>query len=200
MKIYRVFGMLILSLILCSCAGKQVMTPKQQEYASISHIEGACIATVRKAPKVASGYKNIVLDPLQISPQYTTDYPKMALQFQTSMISYLRGKKAYKHVEANSSNKHLHNGHTLIVDVKVISMRIVSPSARFWAGAMAGSSYMDLYIKLIDASSKKVIHEEVIDTYNNAFASAWSPGSEQALPIDMGKIIGEYVYTVTPPM
>jgi hypothetical protein len=114
------------------------------------------------------------------------------------MLSHLKDKKAYKHVEANDSIDHQYQGNTLIADIKVIDMRIVSTGARIWAGAMAGASYMDVYLKLTDAASQKIIHEKVIATHNNAFASAWALGSENSLPMDMGKIIGEYLYTVAP--
>jgi hypothetical protein len=57
---------------------------------------------------------------------------------------------------------------------------------------------MDVYLKLTDASTKKVVHEKVITTNNNAFASSWAIGSENSLPMDMGKIVGEYLATVVP--
>ena len=201
MKVCRVIGMLALSVVLCSCAGKQqptVSEQPQQEYAGVSRLEGVSIETVRKEPKVASGYENIVLNPMQMSAQFASDYPDMEDQFQVSMIRHLKDKKAYKYVNASDLIDHPPNGRTLIADVTLIDMRIVSNGARMLAGPMAGSSYMDLYLKLTDAANQKVIHEQVITTRNNAFASSWALGSESALPMDMGKIIGEYVYTVAP--
>ena len=200
MKVYSVIVILALSVVLCSCAGQQQATTSMQgEYDGVSRIEGVSIETVQKEPKVVSGYENIVLNPIQMGPQFATDYPEMASQFQISMLAYMRDKNGYKHVEDVEYLKdHQLKERTIIVDVKVIDMRIVSTGARIWAGAMAGSSYMDLYLKLTDAATRKVIHEKVIATNNNAFASAWALGSEKSLPMDMGKIIGEYVYTVAP--
>ena len=200
MKVCRVIVILVLGVVLCSCAGQQqVATPIQGEYDGISRIEGVSIETVKKEPKVTSGYDNIVLNPLQMSPQFATDYPEMKSQFQISMLGYLRDKNEYKHVEdGNYLKNNQIKARTMIADVKVIDMRIVSTGARFWAGAMAGSSHIDLYLKLTDAASRKVIHEKVIATNNNAFASAWALGSENSLPMDMGKIIGEYIYTIAP--
>ena len=168
-------------------------------YDGVSRIEGVSVETVQKEPKVVSGYENIVLNPVRMRPEFATDYPEMASQFQVSMLASLRDKKGYKRVEdAEYLNGDQPKERTIIVDVKVIDMRIVSTGARIWAGAMAGSSYIDLYLKLTDAANRKVIHEKVIATSNNAFASAWALGSEKSLPMDMGKIIGEYVYTVAP--
>jgi len=200
MKICKVIGLMALSLLLCSCAGQQQKaTPTQGEYAKVSSIEGVSLETVQKEPKVVSGYENIVLDPLQISPQFAKDYPETASQFQSSLLQYLREKNVYKHVEeAQALKAKKPKGKTLIVDVKVVDMRIVNQNTRFWAGAMAGSSHIDLYLKLTDAASRKVIHEKLIATNNNAFASAWAVGSENSLPTDMGRIIGEYICTVAP--
>lgn len=199
MKVFRVIGLVAIGVALCSCAGKQQAPAiEPQEFAGVSRIEGVSFETVQKEPKVASGYENIVLNPLQMSPQLATDYPEISSQFQISLLSHLKDKKVYKHVEASDSYDHEHNGSTLMVDIKIIDMRIVSSGARFWGGAMAGASYMDVYLKLTDVSSQKVIHEKILATNNNAFASAWALGSEKSLPMDMGKIIGEYLYTAVP--
>ncbi|MFA6498901.1 MAG: hypothetical protein WC256_09410 [Desulfurivibrionaceae bacterium] len=201
MKVCRVIGILALSVVLCSCAGKQQTTEtasKQQEYAGISRIEGASIETVQKETKVASGYESIVLNPIQMSPQLATDYPDMVRQFQASTLSYLKDKKTYRYVEGGDSNKYQHTGSTMIADLKIIDMRIVSEGARMWGGVMAGSSYIEVYLKLTDAVSRKVIHEKVIATNYNAFASTYASGSEKSLAVDMGKIIGEYLCVVAP--
>ena len=67
-----------------------------------------------------------------------------------------------------------------------------------WGGVMAGSSYIEVYLKLTDAMSKKVIHERTISTNYNAFASTYGPNTEKSLAVDMGKIIGEYLSVVVP--
>lgn len=149
-------------------------------------------------PAGNNGYENIVLNPLQMSSEFAKDYPDTASQFQGSMLSHLKDKKAYKQVEVSDSNAKQYKGNTLIADIKVIDMRIVGNGARFWAGPLVGASYMDIYLKLTDAASQKVIHEKVIATHNNAFASSFAIGSEGGLPADLGKIIGEYLYTVAP--
>lgn len=200
MNVCRMIGVLALGLIVCSCAGKQQSTettPKQQEVANVSRIEGASIETLKNEPRVSSAYENIVLTPPQTTSQLSTDYPGVASQLQTSALAYLKDKKMYTRVEGGllkgSSPKN-----TLIADTKIIDMRIVSEGARMWGGVMAGSSYIEVHLKLTDASSKKVIHEKVIATNYNAFASTYASGSEKSLAMDMGKIIGEYLSVVVP--
>lgn len=201
MNVCRMIGVLALSLILCSCAGKQQATettPKQQEVANVSRIEGASIETLKKEPRVSSAYENIVLNPTQTNAQLNTDYPDVASQLQASALAYLKDKKMYSRVEGGLLKGSSLKGSTLIADTKIIDMRIVSEGARMWGGVMAGSSYIEVHLKLTDASSKKVIHEKVIATNYNAFASTYGPGSEKSLAVDMGKIIGEYLSVVVP--
>ena len=201
MNVCRMIGVLALSLIVCSCAGKQQSTeatPKQQEVANVSRIEGASIETLKNEPRVSSAYENIVLNPTQTNAQLSTDYPDVAGQLQASALAYLKDKKMYTRVEGGVVKNSSLKGNTLIADTKIIDMRIVSEGARMWGGVMAGSSYIEVYLKLTDASSKKVIHEKVIATNYNAFASTYGPGSEKSLAADMGKIIGEYLSVVVP--
>lgn len=201
MKGLRFIGLLICSILLCSCAGKQqtsTTAPAQKEYPGVSRIEGVSLETVQKEAKVTTGYKNIVLNPIQMDSQLGTDYPDASSQFQNSIFSHLKDKNTYKQVALRDAANQSSKANTLIADVRVIDMRIVSTGARFWGGALVGSSHMDIYLKLTDAVSKKVIHEKIITTNNNAFASAWALGSEKSLPMDMGKIIGEYICVVAP--
>jgi len=90
-------------------------------------------------------------------------------------------------------------GKTVYIEGKVLDMRIASGAARFWGGAFAGTSFMNIYIKLTDAFSGKIIHQKIITTEGNPIAAAWSFGaSDRNLPYDMGKIVGEYLFTIIP--
>jgi hypothetical protein len=179
---------------------KPASEAKNQEYVNVSKLEGVTIETVQKEPKLSVAYDNIVLNPLQASPQFFSDYPDLSIQFQIGVLSQLKGKKIFKRVESVEAKDALagFNGDTLIVDTTVTDMRIVSTGARIWVGAFAGSSYMNIYVKLTDASTQKVVLEKIVTTLNNAFASAWAMGSENSIPMDMGKIIGEYLATIVP--
>ena len=78
-------------------------------------------------------------------------------------------------------------------------MRIAGGSARFWGGALAGTSFMNIYIKLTDTSTQEIIHQKIITTQGNPYAAAWSFGaSDRNLPYDMGNIVGEYLFTIIP--
>lgn len=204
MKGCRLIGMLAVGVLLCSCAGHQPATPAseqpEQTQAGVSRLEGVSFETVQKEPKLAvAAYENVVVNPVQMSHQLVADYPEAGQQLQAGLIAQLKTKKGYKHVGTSEANGRQPQGRTMIVDVKIVDMRIVSTNARIWGGVMAGSSYMDLSLKLTDASTRRVIHEKILTTHNNAFAASWAVEAEKSLPTDMGKIIGEYLYTVLPP-
>jgi len=113
------------------------------------------------------------------------------------MISQLQSKGAYQHV-TDDTNKKL-SGKNVLVDMKIVDMRIASGSARFWGGAFAGNSFMDVLIELRDADTEEVVHRKVLSTSNNAFGAAWSfGGSDRSLPSDLGTLIGEYIFRIVP--
>ena len=79
------------------------------------------------------------------------------------------------------------------------AMRITSSGARFWGGAFAGSSGMVVTVKLIDVATGKCLRTKTISSHNNPFGADWTWGkTDRSLPVDMGNIIGEYLYTVVP--
>ncbi len=205
MKSWRLLGILAVGVMLSSCAGHQqtaAPAPEQAEQApgGVSRLDGVSLETVQKEPKLGvAAYENVVVDPVQMSHQLVADYPEAGQQLQSGMIAQLKTKKGYRHVGAAEASGRQPQGRTMIVDLKVLDMRIVSTGARIWGGVMAGSSYMDLSLKLTDASTRRVIHEKILTTHNNAFAASWAVEAEKALPTDMGKIVGEYLYTVVPP-
>jgi hypothetical protein len=210
MKIFRIIVVFALTGLLFSCAGQQQNAATdqskaeteagKQEYANVSRLEVDSIETVQKEPKIAASYENIVLNPLQASSQFTSEYANLSIQFETSVLSQVKGKKAYKRVESVESKEALagFKGDTLLVDTKVVDMKIVGTGARVMLGALAGSSYMEIYVKLTDASTQKVVLEKIVSCHNSAFVSLWSAGKESSLPIDMGKIVGEYLATIVP--
>ena len=65
----------------------------------------------------------------------------------------------------------------LLIEPELLSLRIVSGGARFWAGALVGNSSIKLKLNIIDADSKSVIGSPVIFKESNSMAGAWSVGA-----------------------
>ncbi len=207
---FRIVAACSLSMALVSCGGRpqQATTDKASvedaeksaKFLGVSRLEGVSMELVQKEPKLTAAYDNIALAPLETSAQLDADYPVAATQFESGMLSHLKSKNLYKRVESIDANGSVtgFKGNTLIVNTEVADMRIVSTGARIWGGAFAGSSYMDVYVKLTDAATSKVVHEKVISSHNNAFAASWVISTDSSLPMDMGMILGEYLAAVVP--
>jgi hypothetical protein len=66
--------------------------------------------------------------------------------------------------------------HTLIIQPVLVEMHFVGGKARFWAGALAGNSFVTLRVKLTDSASGEVIGEPEFFQRANAMGGAWTVG------------------------
>ncbi len=148
--------------------------------------------------KLTQKYDNILLSPFTIQPELAKDYPEAAKTLQKSMLAALRKEKSFKNVSTTEKGKPA-KGKTLLVRADITNMRIVSDSARIWGGGFAGSSGIELDLKLIDAATKKVVRNEKMSSWNNAWAASWTFGSsDHSLLDDMGIILAKYVVESMP--
>lgn len=83
---------------------------------------------------------------------------------------------------------------TLLIESEIKGLRIVSGGARFWAGAFAGESFIDLDLRLIYDATGEAISDVRIYRDAGSMAGAWSIGrSDQNLDEYMVTIIHEYL-------
>lgn len=83
---------------------------------------------------------------------------------------------------------------TLIVQPELVSLRIVSGGARFFAGAFVGSSNIDMDLKLIDGQTNDVIAKPRITRHAGAMTGAWSIGqSDENLHDYIANIVYRYI-------
>ncbi|MCI5119622.1 MAG: DUF4410 domain-containing protein [Candidatus Electrothrix sp. AUS4] len=183
LRILKVLPMLIL-ILLSACASQKTGTD-------------ATVQNTQADIPLTSKYDNIVFYEFETTDEIKNDYPEAANECLASAMSGLLMKNVYKKVaKSNDSN---HSGLTLLVKTKIPEMRIVSTGARIWGGALAGSSYMNMEIEFIDAASGKVLRTKSISSSSNAFAAAWTGGSnDKSLPADMGKILADYIVATVP--
>jgi hypothetical protein len=74
------------------------------------------------------------------------------------------------------------------------TIKIVSGGARFWAGAMAGNSTIDISLVLIDAESGDVIAKPRVMRSSAAMAGGWSVGAtDQNLLYYIADIAEQYM-------
>lgn len=80
---------------------------------------------------------------------------------------------------------------TLVIEPRLESLRIVSGGARFWAGALAGSSTIDLDLMLTEKQSSSVVAKPRVDIRSNAIAGGWSVGATDRNLLDYIAVTAE---------
>lgn len=157
--------------------------------------------TATQAPPVAplaQPYSEIFVYSLETTPPLKADYEEALTNCQVTLITSLLKLNKYKKVEPANSNE-TYGKPALLVRIKVSDMRIAGFQARLWGGAMAGSSYMNIHMTLVDAETQRVVREADFDSTNNPFAAAWTMGAnDNSLPFDMAKIMADYIGRAVP--
>lgn len=146
--------------------------------------------------KLEKPYASLMFTTFTAKSEITKDYPQAAKEVQRSMMTSLQMEDRFKKVVTASEGQPV-TGDTLIIKADIIELRIVPVAARMWAGPMAGSSGVELNLQLIDSATQKVIREEKVSSWNNAWGASYS-GSDNTLLDDMGKITAQYVIDSMP--
>lgn len=168
----------------------------------IERIEGADIERVEKEKVIpdAGSYLTIIIDPFEASDEIKKNYRFALRKFRTGLIKYLQKKNVFtKVIEGEDSN----DNRAVKLTGKILDISLVSYHARMVGfevlgvvgAAASGSSHMDVYLKLTDNKTGKIINEKIITTYNNPFGSIFS-SSDATMPTDMGAIVGEYLCAI----
>jgi len=146
--------------------------------------------------KLDKSYDNLMFSTFTAKVEIARDYPQAAKEVQRGMMDSLRMEDRFKKVVTASEGQPA-TGETLIIKADITEMRIVPTAARIWGGAMAGSSGVELNLQLIDSATRKLVREEKLSSWNNAWAASWS-GSDNTLLDDMGRIVAQYVIDSMP--
>ncbi|MBN2590200.1 MAG: DUF4410 domain-containing protein [Sedimentisphaerales bacterium] len=138
-------------------------------------------------------YSELIIYEIETTPELKNDYKQELKDCHSTLISSLLKRNKYKRVEAVNSNE-TYGSSALLVKIKVSDMRITSFAARFWVGGMAGNSYMNMRMMLVDAETGDLVRDEDFDSTNSAVAAAWNFGaSDRSLPTDMAEIMADYL-------
>ncbi len=83
---------------------------------------------------------------------------------------------------------------TLFIEPELMKLRVISGGARFWAGALAGDSFIDMDLKLVDGATGESIAAVKIYRNASAMTGGWSIGkSDQNLDDYIVSIVHEYL-------
>jgi hypothetical protein len=135
-------------------------------------------------------YQNVVFRNFTANPGVKAPEGPL-MECRQSAIDYLELKRVFKTVEKDTGK--YYEDPTMYVDVNVTSCRIVSGAARFWVGAMAGRSNINMDVKLTDNEDTMIAEKELIGA-PNAFSSEFSfGGTDTKLPQKMGFLLGDFI-------
>jgi len=82
----------------------------------------------------------------------------------------------------------------LSIQPHLARLRIISGGSRFWIGSMAGDSFIDLDLRLLDADSGIVVADVRVRRNADAMTGGWSVGkSDQNLDDYIVSIVYEYL-------
>jgi len=123
-----------------------------------------------------AGYDKYELAPLAMGPPYAGDEgkEKARARIQGFMTTETGNIVAQWNREADASTR----GQTVIMEPRIEKLKVVSGGARFWAGALAGDSYVVLKVKILERPSGTVLAEPEFYQRAAAMSGAWTIGAQ----------------------
>lgn len=161
---------LALCLVFAGCAA----SPERLE--SIGRAESARLAPPTKR---FSSYANYEFKAMVLSSAVSSDEGK--IEAARELESILRAKlqpllNEWKVFPATGRSG------TLFIEPQLVSLKVVSAGARFWAGAFAGDSSIDMDLLITDQNTGQQIAKPRITRNADAMTGGWSVGkSDQNL-------------------
>jgi hypothetical protein len=124
--------------------------------------------------KALSSYNNFKLENLALNDEtrLKEDKTKVAKELDIKLHARLLPL-----LNEWNSNKNNNGSGTLVIKPQLNQLHVVSAGARFWVGAMAGESRIDMDLKIIDAQTGSEIARPRIMTTASAMSGGWSVGS-----------------------
>ena len=156
---------ILLVVILAGCAADPADVKKVADTTSVQ---------LAKPSKALSSYASYELRPIAFSQNIEVDEAKN--RHLAILETKVREKLLPLFDDWTKSGGGRRSG-TLIVAPELTQFRIVSGTARFWAGVFAGQSNAEMKLRLIDGRTNEVIAEPNINQRSGAWAGAWSIGT-----------------------
>lgn len=130
-------------------------------------------ARLSKPTKTFASFAEYELKPFVLSPAVTEDEDKVV---EAKILEQHINDKLLPLFDMWSRADPTDRSGKLIVQPELVSIRIVSGGARFWIGAFAGDSNIDLDLKITEKDSGDVIATPRIQRDADAMAGGWSIG------------------------
>jgi hypothetical protein len=161
----KIFHALLITLLLAGCAA----SPEKLD--TIAKKESMFM---QSATEALSNFDRFVLEELSYSeaiadkPEKVEQVIELNKRFQTQI-----GPLVAEWNTKSAGN----GGRTLEIKPHVQQLRVVSGGARFWVGAFAGKSEIDINMKLIEKETGKIIAQPRYTQDTDPLGGAWSIGA-----------------------
>lgn len=161
--------------------------------AALALLCGACVTNIRPDASAnppptepLSHFQHFQLMPLSHSAQAaheTNAIAKISVYMQQRVGTTL----------ANWGNRN-QSGRTLLVEPYIEQLKFVGGGARFWAGALAGSSAVVMKMKLVDQQTGQVIADPEFYQRAAAMGGAWSfSGTDHGMLARIATVAQQYL-------
>ncbi len=169
LKAFSLFTMLLSILMIGGCATKVVETPSEV-----------------KASKAKLGdYKKVILVKAELAPAYAKHPANV--KAANKIDENLRQKLSaiYQDIEvktvAEAKNLPQSNTKTLVIKPLIKQIKFIGGAARFWGGAMAGSSVVIMDTAIIDLNTNEVLANPGYYRKAGAYTDPFGVGSNDML-------------------
>lgn len=138
-----------------------------------AEVAGAEASRMARPDEPLSKFGRFELAPLEMSPEVAADSKKVdqVRKLEARLAARLQPLLDGWNAAGRGS------GRVLVVEPTVQQLRIVSGGARFWAGALAGESLVDIDLMLVEKGSGKRIGQARVTRGSGAMAGGWSVGA-----------------------
>ncbi|MEX2150082.1 MAG: hypothetical protein WD793_07695 [Steroidobacteraceae bacterium] len=141
-------------------------------------LSSAAFAEPQNPPPVnaLTGYDGYELAPVAMGAPYAGDKgkEKARAKIQEHMTAETGPIIEQWNKDAAGSTR----GQVLVIEPRIEKLKVVSGGARFWAGAMAGDSYVVMKFRIVEKPSGKLLAEPEFYQRAAAMSGAWTFGGQ----------------------
>lgn len=159
--------------------------------AKVENVATAEASRLRAPSQPLSSFSRFELEPMTFSQPIMAEEGKMreAREFEIAYNLRIRGLLDKWNTNVQSGARD-----TLVVRTELVGLRIISGAARFWAGAFAGDSFLDLDLILVNKHTGEEISNVRVRKNADAMGGAWSVGqTDQNLDQYVIEIVRTYL-------
>jgi len=178
----RVIPVLLVAALLTACAAD----PAKIEAVAVDEA-----ARLRPPTQLLSTFKTYELQAMTYGEAIQIEEKKMAeaREFETVFIDKIGSLLDIWNAADSATGEG-----KLLIQPHLAALKVVSGGARFWAGAFAGDSFIDVDLRLIDGDSGVVVADVRVRRDADAMTGAWSVGkSDQNLDDYIVSIVHQYL-------